>query len=237
MAQGLEDLAPAGLLDRMRNAAALVESAARVRIFCHYDPAGTTSAAILARAMMRRGKRIHASMAHALDRAAAARLREETNELLSVSDMGSGQLDLLEGLPYPVVVLDHHKPSRDSETIVHINPHLDGVDGAREMCGATTTWLFTLILDERNWNLAGPALAGAIGDKQAVGGFLGVNAALFAEAVDRKVVVPERRLALRDLPLGRALAVSFDPYFRGLLGRTDAAAAFLLAAVISPTPH
>jgi len=234
MVRGLEDLAPAGLLDRMRNAAALVESASRVRIFCHYDPDGTTSAAILVRAMMRRGKRIHASMAHALDRAAAARLREETNELLIVSDMGSGQLDLLEGLPYPVVVLDHHKPIRDSETIAHINPHLDGVDGAREMCGATTTWLFTLILDERNWDLAGPALAGAIGDKQAVGGFLGVNAALFAEAVDRKVVVPERRLALRDLPLGRALAVSIDPYFRGLSGRPDAAAAFLQAAGFDP---
>ncbi|TLZ78866.1 MAG: DHH family phosphoesterase [Methanobacteriota archaeon] len=234
MAQGLEDLAPAGLLDRMRNAAALVEGASRVRIFCHYDPDGTTSAAILARALMRRGKRIHASLSHALDRAAAARLREETNELLIVSDMGSGQLDLLEGLPYPVVVLDHHKPIRDSETIAHVNPHLDGVDGAREMCGATTTWLFTLILDERNWDLAGPALAGAIGDKQAVGGFLGVNAALFAEAVDRKVVVPERRLALRDLPLGRALAVSTDPYFRGLSGRPDAAAAFLQAAGFDP---
>src|SRR2546430_13806019 len=139
MVRGLEDLAPAGLLDRMRNAAALVEGASRVRISCPYDPDGTTSAAILVRAMMRRGKRIHASMAHALDRAAAARLREETNELLIVSDMGSGQLDLLEGLPYPVVVLDHHKPVPGSETISHINPHLDAVDGARELGGATTT--------------------------------------------------------------------------------------------------
>src|SRR5437667_549435 len=234
MAQGLEDLAPAGLLDRMRNAAALVEGASRVRIFCHYDPDGTTSAAILARALMRRGKRIHASLSHALDRAAAARLREETNELLIVSDMGSGQLDLLEGLPYPVVVLDHHKPIRDSETIAHVNPHLDGVDGAREMCGATTTWLFTLILDERNWDLAGPALAGAIGDKQAVGGFLGVNAALFEEAKERKVVVLERRLALRDLPLGKAIALSIEPYFRGLSGRPDAAEDFLRTVGFDP---
>src|SRR5437870_2074539 len=237
MVKRLSDLAPQGLLDRAQKAADLVDGVSRIRVFCHYDPDGTTSASILARALMRRGKRIHASMAHALDRASADRLQAESNELLVVSDMGSAQLDLSERLPYPVVVLDHHKPVRDSDTVVHVNPHLDGVDGAREMCGATTTWLFTLVLDERNWDLAGPALAGAIGDKQAVGGFLGVNAALFAEAVDRKVVVPERRLALRDLPLGRALAVSFDPYFRGLLGRTDAAAAFLLAAVISPTPH
>src|SRR3989454_309062 len=147
MVQGLEDLAPEGLLDRARRAAGLMDDVARVRIFCHYDPDGTTSATILVRALMRRGKRIHATMAHALDRTSADRLRDESNELLIVSDMGSGQLDLLEGLPYPVIVLDHHKPMRDSETVAHVNPHFFGVDGAREMCGATTTWLFALVLD------------------------------------------------------------------------------------------
>jgi RecJ-like exonuclease len=234
MVKRLDDLAPEGLLDRARKAAVLVDDVSRVRVVCHYDPDGTTSASILARALMRRGKRIHATMTHALDRSTATRLREESNELLIVSDMGSAQLELLEGLPYPVVVLDHHKPIRDSEKIAHLNPHFYGVDGAREMCGATTTWLFALILDERNWDLAGPALAGAIGDKQGVGGFIGVNAALVGEAIDRKVVVPERRLALRDLPLGKAIALAFDPYFRGLSGRVDAAAEFLRSAGFDP---
>jgi len=87
-----------------------------------------------------------------------------------------------------------------------------------------------LVLDEANWDLAGPAIAGAIGDKQAVGGFVGVNAALFGEAVERKVVVPERRLALRDQPLGKALAQSIEPYFVGLSGRPEAALEFLRAA-------
>src|SRR5206468_4751176 len=114
------------------------------------------------------GNLIPATNAHAPDETAAARLQEKSNELLVVSDMGSGQLDLLESLPYPVVVLDHHKPIRDSEKIAHVNPHFFGVDGAREMCGPTTTWLFALVLDERNWDLAGPAIAGAIGDKQAL---------------------------------------------------------------------
>lgn len=234
MVKRLEDLAPDGLLERARKAVDLLDDASRVRVFCHYDPDGTTSASILARALLRRGKRIHATMAHALDRASTERLREESNELLIVSDMGSGQLDLLEGLPYPVIVLDHHKPIRDSDRIVQLNPHLWGVDGAREMCGATTTWVFALALDERNWDLAGPALAGAIGDKQGVGGFVGVNAALFGEAVERKVVVPERCLALRDLPLGRALAMSIDPYFRGLSGRPEAAAGFLRTLGFDP---
>src|SRR5712691_1860835 len=234
MVQGLEDLAPEGLLDRVRRAAGLTDDVARVRIFCHYDPDGTTSASILVRALMRRGKRVHATMAHALDRTSAARLRDESNELLIVSDMGSGQLDLLEGLPYPVIVLDHHKPMRDSETVAHVNPHFFGVDGAREMCGATTTWLFTLVLDERNWDLAGIAMAGAIGDMQAAGGFVGVNGALFAEAADRKIVVPERRLSLRDLPLAKAIVQSIRPYFRGLSGRPDASAALLKKAGFDP---
>src|SRR6266568_3127445 len=206
MAKRLDDLAPQGLLDRARKAVDLVDAASRIRV----------------------------SMAHALDRASADRLQAESNELLVVSDMGSAQLGLLERLPYPVVVLDHHKPVRDSDTVVHVNPHLDGVDGAREMCGATTTWLFTLVLDERNWDLAGIAMAGAIGDMQAAGGFVGVNGALFAEAADRKIVVPERRLSLRDLPLAKAIVQSIRPYFRGLSGRPDASAALLKKAGFDP---
>src|SRR5881628_467710 len=227
MVQGLEDLAPEGLLDRARRAAALMDDVARVRIFCHYDPDGTTSATILVRALMRRGKRIHATMAHALDRTSAARLRDESNELLIVSDMGSGQLDLLEGLPYPVIVLDHHKPMRDSETVAHVNPHLFGVDGAREMCGATTTWLFTLALDERNWDLAGVAMAGAIGDMQHLGGFVGMNAALFGEAVARNLLSKERGLALISAPVEEALARCLVPYFVGVSGRPEGARRFL----------
>lgn len=235
MAKVLADLAPQGLLERARHASSLIDHASRVRILCHYDPDGTTAAAILARALMRRGKRVHATMTHALDTATVDRVKSEPNELLVVSDMGSAQLDLLEPLPYPVVVLDHHKPLRDSERVVHVNPHLFEIDGAREMCGATTSWLFTLVLDEANWDLAGLAAAGAIGDKQDMGGFRGVNAVLFAEAVDRKILTPERRLALRDRPLAQALALSISPYFRGIGGRPEAAEEFLRSVGIDPT--
>lgn len=235
MAARLEDLAPEGLVERARRAAALVDGVSRVRIFCHYDPDGTTSAAILARALMRRGKRFHATMSHAFDRAALDRLKQEENELLIVSDMGSAQLDLIEQLPGPSIVLDHHKPLRDSERVGHVNPHLFGVDGAREMCGATTTWLFALALDEGNWDLAGIALAGAIGDKQAVGGLAGVNARLFGEAIARKILTPERSIALPDMPLAQAVAGSTTPYFRGLGGRPEAAEAFLRSAGVDPS--
>src|SRR5438046_3618229 len=141
MAKRLEALAPAGLLQRARAAATRVDGDSRVRVFCHYDPDGTTSAGLLTRALMRRGKRIHATMAHALDRSSAARLSEETNELLIVSDMGSAQLDLLESLPYPVIVLCHHNPIRDSDKDAHLNPHFQSIDCAGDMYSETTTRL------------------------------------------------------------------------------------------------
>ena len=230
----LEDLVPPGLVERVRKGVDLVDAASRVRVFCHYDPDGTTSAAILARALMRRGKRFHATMAHAFDRSAHDRLRQEDNELLLVSDMGSAQLDLIEPLPGAKVVLDHHKPLRDSDALVHVNPHLFGVDGAREMCGSTTTWVLALALDEANWDLAGLAMAGAIGDKQDVGGFVGPNAALFQEALARGILTTDRQLALRDEPLARAISSSTTPYFRGLAGRPDGAAEFLRSAGLGP---
>src|SRR5947208_16919441 len=93
MVKGLDDLAPEGLLDRARKAAGLVDDAARVRIFCHYDQDGTTSAWILARALMRRGNRSHATMAHALDGTSAARLPEDSYERLVVTERVSGQLE------------------------------------------------------------------------------------------------------------------------------------------------
>src|SRR2546429_3590308 len=77
-------------------------------------------------------------------------------------------------------------------------------------------------------------MAGAIGDKQALGGFGGRTAALSDEAKGAKGVGQGRRLPLRDLPIGKALTLSIEPYFRGLWGRPDAAAGFLRALGIDP---
>lgn len=231
---GLGDIVPRELATRIAAGVRLVERARRVRILGHYDPDGTTSAAILVRAMLRWGKDVHASTSTVIDEAMAARLREENNELIIVADMGSNQLDRLESLQRPAIVLDHHKPPRDSEAVVHVNPHLAGIDGAREACGSTTTWMFTLGMDERNWDLAGVAAAGAIGDMQHVGGFAGLNAKLFDEAVARKALSRERGLVLRGSSLADALAGTVPPYVVGVTGRRDAAAERLRGIGLDP---
>jgi len=234
MARSLAELVPKELLDRVRKGVDLVSGVSRVRILGHYDPDGTTSAAILARAMVRAGKAFHASTSTVIDKDLAARLAGESNELVIMSDMGSGQLDRVEGLPCPAIVLDHHAPLRDSEKVVHVNPALFGIDGTREACGSTTTWLFALALDDRNWDLAGVAMAGAIGDMQHLGGFAGLNAALFEEAVARNVLSRERGLALISGPVEEALTRCIIPYFVGISGRPEGARRLLEELKIDP---
>ncbi len=223
MAAGLADLVPKELLERVERARDLVERARRVRILGHYDPDGTTATGLLARALLRAGKAFHASTSTVIDEDLVKRVAEEGNELVLVSDMGSGRLDLLETLPCPAIVLDHHKPARDSEAVVHVNPAQNGFDGTRGACGATTSWLLALALDERNWDLAGVAMAGAIGDMQHLGGFSGLNKALFDEALARKAISRERALALVTAPADEALARSVAPYFVGVSGRLEGA--------------
>jgi single-stranded-DNA-specific exonuclease len=234
MAAGLADLVPKEMLERVQRGVALVERVRRVRILGHYDPDGTTAAALLARAMLRAGKAFHASTSTVMDEALVKRVNDEGDELVIVSDMGSGQLALVETFACPAIVLDHHKPLGDSEAVVHVNPALHGFDGTREACGATTSWLLALALDDRNWDLAGVAMAGAIGDMQHLGGFSGLNKALFDEALARKVVSRERALALVTAPVDEALARSVTPYFTGISGRVEGARKLLTEMKIDP---
>src|SRR5437867_12719420 len=122
MARSLADFVPKELLDRVRKGVALVEGVSHVRILGHYDPDGTTSAAVLARAMTRAGKAFHASTSTVSDERLVARRKEETNELVILRDMGSSQRDSGEGLAGRAIALDHHAPARASDAVAHENP-------------------------------------------------------------------------------------------------------------------
>jgi len=225
---------PEALWARIRKGVDALAGADRVRLLCHYDGDGASAAAVLARAFWRWGKGFQISLTSVLDDATASRVREEGNGALVVADMGSGQLDAVEGLARAAVVLDHHRPPRDSERVVHVNPHLAGIDGAHGACGATLAWAFALAVNERNWDAAGVAMAGAIADRQHVPAYDGMNAPLFSEAVNRGVLRRERGPAIPEGPLGEALASSYLPYFAELAGRPDEAAKALRRLSIDP---
>lgn len=221
---------PEDLTERLGQGIEALEGVDRVRILSHYDGDGTASAALLTASLLRRGVETHATLAHNVDPESLQELALESADALLVSDMGSAQVDVLERLKVPVVILDHHQPLRESEKVVQVNPHLFGLSGTRDLCGATTTFLFTLALDPENLDLAGLALLGCIADRQHVGGFSGLNEILFGVALEAGILRAERGLALADLPLEDALLYSVGPYFKGLSGRRKEVKAFLKEA-------
>ncbi len=225
---------PEALWSRVQQGVAALEGADRIRVLCHYDGDGATSAALLARAFSRWGKSFQVSLTSVLNDGTIARLREEEGGPLVVADMGSGQLDAIESLGRVAVVLDHHKPPRDTERLVHVNPHLAGIDGAHGACGATLAWTLALAVDPKNWDSAGIAMAGAVADRQHVPAFDGMNGPLFDEAVRHGVLRKERGPAIPERPLGEALSSSYLPYFAGLANRPDEAAKALRKLSIDP---
>jgi len=221
LAPELGQLIHEGFLERIDNGLNLLDSHARIRVVSHYDADGICSAGIICLTLLRKGLDFHATPSRNLDEDLVRKLNEEGNELVIISDMGSGQLDQVERIKSKVIVIDHHAPLRDSEKIVQINPHLFGIDGTRGACASTTSLLFALRAREENWDLSALALAGCIADRQHVGGFEGLNEKIFKELQERKLIRVERQLALKNMKLKDAIATSINPYFAGLSGREE----------------
>ncbi|MCK4444354.1 MAG: DHH family phosphoesterase, partial [Thermoplasmata archaeon] len=203
----------------MRNAVQLVDKHPRARLISHYDADGISAAAIVCRALLRRDKNFHATLRRSFDEEFYKTLLEEKNDFVIICDMGSGQIDKMEELGCDVVVLDHHTIMRESESVVQINPHLFGLDGARQGSASTVSFFFALALDESNWDLCGYALAGALSDRQHVPAFSGLNEIVLNEAVNAKLITVDKQLALIGDTLSEGLEKTIFPFFKGVSGR------------------
>jgi single-stranded-DNA-specific exonuclease len=200
----------------------------RWRVIYHYDADGIASASSALRAFARLGYAAQATPLAGVERDRMRELARATAGPILVVDTGASWLDLFPEHPHPVVVLDHHKypgvptPPPLPDHVAFVNPLDWGVDGMSELCASTLTWLFTVFLDPRNWDNAPWGLSGAIGDRQHVGGFRGLNATLVEEATVRSQVARRPGVALFGPTMGSALTGSIDPYVRGLSGRPEA---------------
>ena len=212
----------------------------RWQVIYHYDGDGIASASCAVRALARLGYPVQATALLGVERDRVAALIGSMSGPLLVVDTGAAWLDLFAGHSQPVVVLDHHTysgaptPPSLPKHVAFVNPVDWGVDGMRELCASTLTWLFGVFLDPTNWDNAPWGLSGAIADRQHVGGLHGLNARLVEEAARRSVLVRRRGLALFGPTIGAALAGSIDPFLRGLSGRSDACEAFLRSLPLDP---
>ncbi len=197
------------LESRLRIGRELLEEGDFFRILTHYDVDGICSAGIVASYLLSKGKKFHVSFFRNADREELLKIANE-EEYVIFTDLGSSLIGDLKG---NVLILDHHKPPRDSDEVVHINPHLFGYDGAIE---ATATTMAYLIADDKKY--APFFLAGLLGDKQYIPGTgpIGLN---------REIIEKLRISVDFDFPfygsVSDALFYSVEPFFPGISGNRD----------------
>ena len=168
-------------------------------------------------------------------------LSKEDYEYFIFSDLGSGQVNDIKELlkEKEVLILDHHEPEKTEakENIIHINPHLFGIDGSKEISGAGVSYLFASIVNKKSEALAHLAIIGAIGDIQEENGFLRLNNDILKKAVELNIIQVKKNLkmfGIQTRPLHRALEYSSDPYIPGVSGSESGAIQFLHQIGIDP---
>jgi single-stranded-DNA-specific exonuclease len=222
---------PPNLLARFKSAAAEVEKASEVRVISHNDADGISSAAIVCATLLRKNKRFQCTMLKGFEEA-VVRNTAQGCDLLIISDMGSSSLDVLDSLPIKVIVLDHHKPERDSTKVIHVNPHLFGIDGATSACAASAAMMLSITVSDKNWDLLPIAFGGIVGDRQTIRGLLGLNKYLGQKGQEKGILEVRKGSLIPSGPLKESLLNSTDPFISGVSGEPDGVSRLLTEAGI-----
>jgi single-stranded-DNA-specific exonuclease len=213
-----------------------------VLLASHIDADGLTSAAVGALALERARIPFETVFEKQLDADSIAAIAERDYGTVLFTDFGSGQLDIIaeherRGEFVPVIA-DHHQPA-DAETEYHLNPLLEGIDGASELSGAGASYVLARELasqssaDERRGNrdLAALAVVGAVGDMQASEGQLrGANSAIVSEGIDADVLSETKDLAIygkQTRPLPKLLEYASDVRIPGITNDERGVISFL----------
>ena len=156
------------LTELAKQVADVISEYSHVRVISHNDADGITSAAIICQALHRSNTQFHSTIVSRLDESVVDMVNSTTSkgDLVLFCDMGCGQSDLIEKVSFDVVIIDHHQPFGESPAKVAINPHFVGIDGAIYLSASGTTYMVARQMSEENADLAGLAIAGAVGDKQ-----------------------------------------------------------------------
>ena len=234
------------LSTRARVCADRLHEASSVLIASHIDADGLTSAAIAATALERAGIGIETTFANQLDEDALGRIAAREEETVLFTDFGSGQLDQIAAHEhageFTPIIVDHHQPA-DADTECHLNPLLEGIDGAAELSGAGTSYVLARVLEREsgegngngqhtdNRDLAALAIIGAVGDRQLRDGeLIGANQQIVAEGVEAGVLHERTDIAFygkQTRPLPKLFEYADDVRIPGLTGDEQGAISFL----------
>ncbi len=213
-----------------------------IRVISHLDADGISACALLIKVLNRENRKYSITIVPQLSKDKIVEFSKETYSYFIFTDLGSGQLkDINRYLKEKqIIILDHHKVEKTKygENIVQINPHLQGIDGSKEISGSGVTYFFAKTLNKKNEDLAHLAIVGAIGDIQEEGnGFLYLNNEILKTAVEKKKIEVKKGLRLFGMqtkPLHKVLEYSTDPYIPGVTGSESGAIQFLHQIGINP---
>jgi len=202
-----------------------VPKSVRIRVVSHYDADGITAAAILHKALYREGYDVHTSLMRNPFTKGLERVKQEENELVIFSDMGSGQIEAIEQF----TIIDHHQylKEKTNKDVLQINANLCGINGNYEACGASLSFSVAKALNKKNEDLAPLALAGVTGDKQYIGGIRGYNKTILDEALKNGFITRYTGIKLYGGSLADALYYTVDPFYTGLSGDKKGISALL----------
>jgi len=225
---------PQNFSRRVKSVADVIKKHESARVVSHHDADGITAASIMISCLKSAGMGLQSTIMKSLDRASVEHLAQEANELIILLDMGSGQIDNIEGIEAEVVILDHHQAVRESKRVPQLNPHLFELDGMHDVSASGLAFILSIAIDDDNWSSAPLAITGLLGDMQNLGGYSAINASIIDGAVSRGLISRSNGPRLTGETLQSMVADSSNPYFKGLSGRKEAVAEFLKSAGMDP---
>jgi len=214
----METEVPSKLLTTLSHAADLVRGHDFIQIYSHYDADGVSAASIIAQTLLREGKEFRATLFTTLNDYNMDIIRSTKADCIIITDLGASYIDQLDAMKQDIVVLDHHTIISEAQRVCYANPHLYGIDGMTSGCGATMALLFSVTMNERNWDLVQVAFAGIAGDRQHINGLTGLNTYLLDQGKKRGFIEEMPGSLIPSGELMTQLFLATDPYIRGVSG-------------------
>ena len=203
-----------------------------VRVISHNDSDGLSAAGVICNAISKQGGKFHVTIVPRLKEDFVKKLSRERYKLFVFCDMGSAYPDLISRLKANSVICDHHQVLGDDgekyENLVHVNPHLFGMNGTRDVSASGVSYLSVRGMD--NVELSGLALVGAYGDMQCSDEIQGVNKMILDEGLNAGVIEEREDLKItykKEEPVYKSLSYTFNPALKNITGDPEGAKAFL----------
>lgn len=213
-----------------------------IRLISHLDADGISASSIMIKLLNNSNMKYSVSIVQQMTKDVLNDLKNESFNCYIFTDIGSNSLsEISKVLPgKKVFIFDHHTPEKldaIDKNITFVNPHLFGIDGGNEICGAGIVYLFASMADKKIEDMAYVAIIGAMGDIQENDGFMDLNKEILDKAIKQgkiKVIRGLRIFGAQTKPLHKVLEYSTDPYIPDVSGSESGAIQFLQQIGIDP---